>query len=299
MFDKSHFVVNEVYNPKGALERFLYMKGILDQKCAANLRLLATKNNINRASDYHYLTLAVTQSTEPVNGIDYIHPVVKPNVDYATAVISKGLLQNGEINFEFIPDNEADATAARQATDMVHKIVNQNNDPHKILQHWIMDSLLHKNGEMLISPYREQITRYVKTSGTADQLQAFEAQAADAGLTATRTSKRRVKVDLEKVKLEMAQYKKFAQRQEQSQFLEGIITHLNDVENPEGFQAENTPNEELFDSETQAAKDAIARNSIYDAEYKLVGYNMNIKFRPIAQHYWMCNPTIIDKHGKQ
>jgi len=80
MFDKSHFVTNNVYNAKGAMERFLRMKGLLDQKCAANLRLLATKNNINRASDYHYLNLAVTQSTEPVNGIDYIHPVVKPNV---------------------------------------------------------------------------------------------------------------------------------------------------------------------------------------------------------------------------
>ena len=116
MFDKSHFVVSEVYNPKGAMERFLHLKRIMDQKCAANLRLLATKNNINRASDYHYLNLAVTQSTEPVNGIDYIHPVVKPNVDYSTAVISKGLMSNGEINFEFVADNEDDATAAQQAT---------------------------------------------------------------------------------------------------------------------------------------------------------------------------------------
>jgi len=224
MFDKSHFVVADVYNPGPKMARFLHLKRIMDQKCAANLRLLATKNNINRASDYHYLNLAVTQSTEPVNGIDYIHPVVKPNVDYATAVISKGLMQNGEINFEFVPDNEDDTAAARQATEMVHKLVNQNNDPHFILQHWIMDSLLHKNGEMLISPDRELITRYVKTKGTADQLQAFEAQAADAGLTALRTSKRKVSLDLEKTILETAQWAEGADRTRH----ENIIASLSD-----------------------------------------------------------------------
>ena len=87
MFDKRHFVVSDIYNPGPKMARFLHLKRIMDQKCAANLRLLATKNNINRASDYHYLNLAVTQSTEPVNGIDYIHPVLKPGVDYSTAVI--------------------------------------------------------------------------------------------------------------------------------------------------------------------------------------------------------------------
>ena len=115
MFDKSHFVVSDVYNPGPKMARFLHLKRIMDQKCAANLRLLATKNNINRASDYHYLNLAVTQSTEPVNGIDYIHPVVKPGVDYSTSVISKGLMQNGEINFEFVPDNEDDTAEIGRA----------------------------------------------------------------------------------------------------------------------------------------------------------------------------------------
>ena len=174
MLDLKNVVVSNLNNTRGQLARFVKMKSLLDAKCAANLRLLAVKNNVNRASDYHYLNLAVTQSTEPVNGIDYIHPVVKPSVDYATAVVSKGLAQNGEINFEFVPDNESDFTAAKQASDMVHKIVNQNNEPHAILQHWIMDAMLHKNGEMLISPMREQIVRYVTTQGTADQLTAFE-----------------------------------------------------------------------------------------------------------------------------
>ena len=118
MLDLKNIVVTNLSTKSAVNARFVKMKSLLDAKCAANLRLLATKNNINRASDYHYLALAVTQSTEPVNGIDYIHPVVKPSVDYATSVINKGLAPNGEINFEFVPDNEADAEAARQATNM-------------------------------------------------------------------------------------------------------------------------------------------------------------------------------------
>jgi hypothetical protein len=298
MFDKSHFIVSEVYNPKGAMERFLHLKRIMDQKCAANLRLLATKNNINRASDYHYLNLAVTQSTEPVNGIDYIHPVVKPNVDYSTAVISKGLMANGEVNFEFVADNEDDAAAAQQATAMVHKLVNQNNDPHFILQHWIMDALLHKNGEMLISPNRELITRYVNTTGTTDQLQAFEAQAADAGLTVLRTKKRKVRVNIEQVMKETQDFTSMADQQTRQNFIDGIEGKLREYS--EGDEevlntAVLTPEQNIPLAEGEAAlNESIARNSIYEAEYKLTGYNLNIKFRPIAQHYWMCNPTIIN-----
>ena len=298
MFNKSHFVTNDVYNAKGAMERFLRMKSLMDAKSAANLRLLATKNNINRASDYHYLNLAVTQSTEPVNGIDYIHPVVKPNVDYATAVISKGLMQNGEINFEFIQDNEDDRDGAQQATNMVHKMVNQSNDPHTILQHWIMDALLHKNGEMLVSPHREQITRYVTTKGTADQLQAFEAQATDAGLTATRTSRRKIAMDTEKVMAETQQFMQGAQKDQHAQAIDSIIEKLKrgaegDLSGLQDPLTTPEDNIELNDGEA-AVRDAIDRHTIYEAEYKLVGYNLNIKFRPIGQHYWMCDPTVID-----
>ena len=179
------------------------MKNMMDTKMASYLRYLGTKNAVNRASDYHYLCLAVTDSTAPVNGIDYIHPSVKPVVDYATAVIAKGLMPNGEINFEFVAQDEDDEVAARQATDMVSKVVNQMNDPHFILERWVMDANMHKNGMMMIKPVREQITRYVETQGTADQLKAFEQQAAEAGLTALRQSRRRINVDLEKVMMEV------------------------------------------------------------------------------------------------
>ena len=280
------------------MARFVKMKSLLDQKCAANLRLLATKNNINRNSDYQYLTIPVTQSTDPVNGLDYIHPVVKPMVDYVSAVINKGLAQNGEVNFEFVADNESDDAAARQATNMVHKLINQNNDPHFILQHWIMDACLHKNGEMLISPMREQVVRYVTTSGTADQLKAFEQQAADAGLTARRNSRRKKSVNMEQVVAETQQFLQSADQDQAEQTIQSRIDRSraiakgDDAQNPvEDFSEEN--NIQLQDGE-DALDEAIARNTVYEAEYKLTGYTINVKFRPIAQHYWMCDPTVIE-----
>ena len=117
MLDLKNVVISNLNNHSGQMSRFVKMKSLLDQKSAANLRLLATKNNINRNADYQYLVLPVNDSTAPVNGLDYIHPVVKPTVDYAAAVITKGLAQNGEINFEFVADSEEDETAARQATE--------------------------------------------------------------------------------------------------------------------------------------------------------------------------------------
>jgi hypothetical protein len=49
-----------------------------------------------------------------------------------------------------------------------------------------------------------------------------------------------------------------------------------------------------LDEADQLLSDAITRNTIYEAKYKLTGYNLNVKFRPIAQHYFMCDPTVID-----
>jgi hypothetical protein len=295
MLDLRNVVVSNLNTQQGSLARFVRMKSLLDQKASANLRLLATKNNINRASDYHYLTLAVTQSTAPVNGLDYIHPTVKPSVDYATSVIAKGLAQNGEINFEFVADNEGDEAAARQATQMVHKLINQNNDPHMILQHWIMDACLHKNGEMMISPMREQITRYVKTTGTLDQLKAFEQQAEEAGLTVKKNSRRKRSVDMAQV---MKETQQFSQDLPDAQAEEDLNHRIDQASlgaagDFNSMSQDGPDNVELRDGE-DLLSDAISRNTVYDAEYKLTGYMLNIKFRPIAQHYWMCDPTVID-----
>jgi hypothetical protein len=291
MLDVKNVVTSKLNTSLGKYERLCRMKGMMDTKAAAYLRYLGTKNQINRASDYHYLMLAVTQSTAPVNGIDYIHPVVKPCVDYATAVISKGLTPNGEVNFEFIPDHNGDADAARQATDMVTKIWNQYNAPHKILQQWAMDAVMHKNGMLMVQPVREKIDRYVETQGTADQLRAFEQQAAESGLTVLRQSRRKVSVNMQAV---MAEAQSFAQSlpQEQAQAeLDARIAALDmgEVEDLESV----APSIELEQAEDVMA-DAIARNTVYAAKYKLTGYSLNIQFKSIPQHYWICDPTVVN-----
>ena len=85
MIDIKNVVSSKLNTSIGKYERLVRMKGQMDTKAAAYLRYLGTKNQVNRASDYHYLMLAVTQSTAPVNNIDYINPKVKPAVDYVTA----------------------------------------------------------------------------------------------------------------------------------------------------------------------------------------------------------------------
>jgi len=289
MLDIKNIPVDKINQNKKINSTFVRMKNLMDVKMASYLRYLGTKNAVNRASDYHYLCLAVTDSTAPVNGIDYIHPSVKPVVDYATAVIAKGLMPNGEINFEFVADGEDDETAARQATEMVNKVVNQMNDAHFILERWIMDANMHKNGMMMIKPVREQITRYVETQGTSDQLRAFEQQAAEAGLTSLRQSKRRINVDMDKAIAEIQQNlgpeKALAGQTRIDEVLAMMQGENEDIE-PINIQ------DVMADTEQAILNDAINRNTIYSAKYKLIGYGINVKFQPIAQHYWICDPTV-------
>ena len=289
MLDIKNIPISDINQNKKINATFVRMKNQMDTKMASYLRYLGTKNAVNRASDYHYLCLAVTDSTAPVNGIDYIHPSVKPVVDYATAVIAKGLMPNGEINFDFVADDEYDEEAARQATNMVSKVVNQMNDPHFILERWIMDACMHKNGMMMIKPVREPITRYVETQGTADQLKAFEQQAAESGLTALRQSRRRVSLDMPKALAEIQQNL----GAEKTNVAEGMMDEFlgrlkGENEDVEMASAE----EQILDVEQSVLNDAINRNTIYTAKYKLTGYNLNVKFHPIAQHYWICDPTV-------
>ena len=291
MLDIKNTVITDIAATSGRMSRFVKLKNLLDTKANTYLQWTATKNQVNRASDYHYLMLPVQQSTAPVNGIDYIHPNVKPVVDYATAVITKGLASNGVINFEFEPDHEGDAEAARQATNMVSKICNEMNDPHFILNQWVMDSVMHKNGMMMILPIREQITRYVTTQGTLDQLRAFEQQAADSGLDFLRQSRRRVNVDMAKVVAETQAFMSQLPEAQRQAELDARISAIDAMDPEEMDITPETPNLEMEQGEDFLAE-AISRNTIYSAKYKLTGYNINIQFRNIAQHYWICDPTV-------
>ena len=264
MLNITNKVITNDMTAQGQLGRFVKAKNLMDLKTANYLQLTATKNAVNRACDWHYLNMCVTNSTAPVNDVDYIHPVVKPTVDYCTAVMVKGVAPNGEIDFEFVPDNEDDDVAARQATDMVSRIINSQNEPHAVLQEWILDACLHKNGMLMVKPVRKESTRYVTTHGTSDQLAAFEAQAEEAGLTPLRQSRRKIKIDMERVQAEMAAWK--AQLTGQQQELD-INAHLEQLQagldNPEeeALEPPQTPNLEMTEGEG-ALTDVVDRNTI-------------------------------------
>ena len=292
MLDIKNIPVVDINQNKKINATFVRMKNQMDVKMASYLRYLGTKNAVNRATDYHYLCLAVTDSTAPVNGIDYIHPTVKPIVDYATAVIAKGLMPNGEVNFEFVADGEEDEVAARQASDMVDKIVNQMNDPHFILERWIMDANMHKNGMMMIKPVREQIVRYVEISGTNDQLRAFEMQAAESGLTTLRQSKRRDNVDMIKAMAEIQQNLGDSNKENLQNTIDTQIESLRTIPEELEQEAMGPTTDEQATGEQEIVNSALSRNTSYKAKYKLTGYSINIQFHPIAQHYWICDPTV-------
>ena len=179
MLDKQNLVIESLESPTGN-------RGITEQtvhevyvKMVDYLRLTQSKNTFNRFSDYHYLNIPVSNSTEPVRGIDYIHPVVTPGIDYATAIITKCLMPNGKVNFEFERFTEHDSDQSRQATEMVKYMINSKNDSYQIIRDWAQDALLHKNGIVMLSPVREPITQYKEVEGTKDQLRTFETLAGE------------------------------------------------------------------------------------------------------------------------
>ena len=291
MLDIRNKVISQLNTTNAQMSRFVKLKSQLDTKCASYLRYLATKNAVNRASDYHYLCLAVTESTAPVNGIDYIHPVVKPAVDYVSSVIVKGLAPDGEINCEFVPEDDDDSTAARQATEMVSNVLNQQNDPHFILQRWIMDACLHNNGMLMVLPKREKIDRYVETSGTLDQLRAFERQAEDSGLTVLRQSRRKQSVDMAAVMQEIQSLKPELDQTAAQDHIDTTMSSLSQaVADDTAVEMPEAP--DVGAEQENVFAEAIRRNTVYSAKYKLTGWNLHVKFRNIAQHYWICDPTV-------
>ena len=253
MLDKQNLIIPYIEAPQGN-------KGIAFQvahetylKMVDYLRLTQAKNTFNRLSDYHYLNIAVSNSTEPIRGIDYIHPVVTPGVDYATAVITKCLMPNGKVNFEFERFSEQDTDQSNQATEMVKYMLNSRNDSYQIIRDWAQDSLLHKNGIVMVSPVREPITQYKEVTGTKDQLRVFETMAGEKGLTAKRQEMKLADVDLQ------------------------------------GAMQQAAANGEPT---SQDMSEALDRNKVYKAKYKLTGYSTTVRVKHVAQHYFVCNPTI-------
>ena len=256
MLDKQNIVVESLESPPGNKGIEYQIAHEVYLKMVDYLRLTQAKNTLNRMSDYHYLNIPVSNSTEPIRGIDYIYPVVSPGVDYATAVITKCLMPQGKINFEFERFTEHDKGAV-QATEMVKYMLNSKNDSYQIIRDWAQDALLHKNGIVMISPIRNPIVQYKEVEGTRDQLRSFEILAAEKGLTAKRQQMRKIDVNLEGVMMES-------------------MVPENEMQEPSG----------------EDVQDAIRNNTIYRAKYKLTGYSTTVKIKHVAQHYWVCNPTI-------
>ena len=256
MLDKQNIVVESLESPPGNKGIEYQIAHEVYLKMVDYLRLTQAKNTLNRMSDYHYLNIPVSNSTEPIRGIDYIYPVVSPGVDYATAVITKSLMPQGKVNFEFERFTEHDAGAV-QATEMVKYMINSKNDAYQIIRDWAQDALLHKNGIVMVSPIREPIVQYKEVEGTRDQLRSFEILAAEKGLTPKRQQMRKIDVNLEGVMMESM-----------------------------------VPEQEMQEPTGEDVQEAIKNNTIYRAKYKLTGYSTTVRIKHVAQHYWVCNPTI-------
>jgi hypothetical protein len=252
MLDKQNVIVEGIESPSGNKDLINKVAHEIYVKMVDYLRLTQSKNTYNRFSDYHYLNIPISNSTEPIRGIDYIHPVVAPGIDYATAIITKCLMPNGKVNFEFERFTEMDSDQSNQATEMTKYMINSKNDSYQVIRDWAQDACLHKNGIVMVSPNRRPITQYKQVEGTKDQLRSFEIMAGEKGLTTKRQNMRKIDVDLQGAMQEtMAQ-------------------------GPEATDIGDTLN----------------ANVIYRAEYKLTGYETEVKIKHVAQHYFVCNPTI-------
>ena len=170
-------------------------------------------------------------------------------------------MPDGKVNFEFERFDESDQDGAEQATDMVKYFLNNKNNSYMTIRDWAQDALLHKNGIVMVMPVRENIIQYKEVTGTRDQLKVFEIEAAQKGLKPLRQEMRKVDVNLQQAMMEAMQP---GDEQEAEQ--------------------EVDPNAEL--------NEAIKNNTVYRAKYKLSGTKTNIRIKHVAQHYFVCNPTI-------
>ena len=258
MLDKKNIVIESIDSSIDGRKLEEQLAHEVYVKMVDYLRLTQAKNTYNRFVDYHYLNIPVANSTEPVRGIDYIHPVVTPGIDYATAVITKSLLPDGRLEFQFAKTHDNDE-GARQATEMVDHMMNKENDMYTVVRNWAQDGLMHKNGIMMVMPIRKKFVQYKEVEGTRDQLKVFETVAADKGMVAKRQTMRKIDVNLQGMMQEMM--------------------------SPD-------ESEETQESPAMEAQEALNHNTIYRAKYKMSGYKTVIKYRHVAQHYWVCNPTI-------
>ena len=71
MLDKQNLIIEEPGSPVANKGMAFQVAHEVYLKMVDYLRLTQAKNTFNRLSDYHYLNIAVSNSTEPIRGIDY------------------------------------------------------------------------------------------------------------------------------------------------------------------------------------------------------------------------------------
>ena len=101
---------------------------------------------------------------------------------------------------------------------------------------------------------------------------------------------------MEKVLAEVQQLLGDQKRQFAEDMINSHINSLRELPEDQDMESVDMEREEIMQGQVESQEEilqtAIKRNTIYKAKYKLTGYNINVKFHPIAQHYWICDPTV-------
>ena len=301
MLNLKNVVISDLKHTK-LNDEFRKFRGIVDNKMSSYVRLSINKNTRNSLSVLSYMTVPVQNSTDVIDGNDYVSPTVKRCVDYSTFAITKGLMpENGGIKFEFVPHNEHDKPAARQATEMVSALINNQKNLRTTITNWVQDSCLNKNGMLMVKPVREVRHGYQEIEGTKDEIKAFEQFALTKGLKTKRTEFTKVGVNIEAVKKEMAIVN---QASTQGANDEALTLHMaNTVEGQfdpvaldEFNNSDNGIMGQLSGAQKEALDESIKRNTVYQAKYKTTFTKLDIALDPIEQQYWVCDPTIENIH---
>jgi hypothetical protein len=82
------------------------------------------------------------------------------------------------------------------------------------------------------------------------------------------------------------------QAENQPDRLAEVQSHIAELELQMGEAAPEEEGPTVAEEQQDMLTSAINRNTVYQAKYKLTGYNLNVRLRHIAQHYWICDPNV-------
>ena len=93
----------------------------------------------------------LTDGLEPTTGMSsIINNKIQPAVDTLTTYLTKIFCSDKE-TVVFSPENPEVAPAAKQMTSMVNHVIHKQNDGYKVINRWIKDAAINKNGIVKIT----------------------------------------------------------------------------------------------------------------------------------------------------